>query len=115
MTYPRLGSKHFRYPTSFDEWRLFLVEHRAPPSTIQKPEFGGTFAFAMRKRWDWLQEALTRSVPYPEAELAFSDAVNRARGQEQAAAGEPNARAVRRSKREESYDDLVAHARDLGL
>jgi hypothetical protein len=114
MSYPRLGSKNFRNPASFEDWREFLVEHRAPPSPPEKPEFGGPFGFAMQKRWDWLQDALARGIPFQEAEQAFSDAVDRARGKEQASSGEPNARASRRAQRDDG-DALVEHAKSLGL
>ena len=116
MTYPRLGSPSFRSPRSFADWQAFLAEHRAPPSPAEKPEFGGPFGYSMRKRWDWLQDALERGVDYRAAEAAFDAVVDRERANNGAMGGEPNARSARRAGRsEDSAESIAARARALGL
>jgi hypothetical protein len=114
MSYPRLGTPEFRNPRSFADWEAFLVAHRAPPSTREKPQFGGPWGYAMRKRWDWLQDALDRGIDYQAAEGAFDAVVDRERGEERASASEPNARAHRRATRD-TADALLDHAQRVGL
>jgi hypothetical protein len=69
--------------------------------------------YAMRRRWDWLQDALERGIEYRAAEAAFDAAVDRERGADAAMGGEPNARAARRAQRAGQAPDadaLFAHA-----
>jgi hypothetical protein len=74
----KLGTKGFRTPRSYGEWREMLLDNRAATSSENDPRFGGPVAVALRKRWDWLEESQRLAIPYREAADAFENAAHRA-------------------------------------